>query len=56
MERKRYIIRTAGGNYVGLFNYGRSYQAARCKCVVNETPERARAIAAAFRGTLTEVV
>ena len=56
MEKKRYIIRTAGCNYVGLFNYGRSYQAARTKCIVKETPERARAIASAFRGTLTEVV
>lgn len=52
---KEYIIKTKSGYYVGLFNWGRVYRCAIHKCIIKETPERARNIAAAFDGELIEV-
>ena len=50
----KYIIKTQSG-YVGLFWFGKSYQIAKNKCNINESPERAKAIAQAFKGELIEV-
>ena len=53
MEKRKYIIRTGAGFYVGFF--GRMLRETRIKTVIHETPARAAAVAAAFNGVLTEV-
>ena len=53
--QKGYIIRTKDGHYVGLFNYGRSYQVAFTKRVLKCTRDEAERVAQAFDGVITEV-
>ena len=53
--QKGYIVTTKGGYYVGLFNYGRSYQVAFTKRVLKCTREVAEKLAQDFGGEVIEV-
>ena len=55
MERK-YIITTKNGMFVGLFNFGRTYQAAKTKRIVKCTPNVAQILAQTFCGSAKEVI
>lgn len=52
---EKYIITTAGGGWVGLFNYGRTYKAASTKRVIKCTATTAATLAQTFGGTATKV-
>lgn len=50
-DERRYIVTTKGGGFVGLFNYGRTYQCADHPCVLNCDAKTARELAVSFGGT-----
>lgn len=49
-RQRRYIVTTAGGGFVGLFNYGRTYKAADAPCVLDCDLKTARSLAETFGG------
>lgn len=51
---KKYILQTPGGGYVGLFNYGRTYQVAKRKTTITATYKAAKLIANTFKATIKE--
>ena len=46
----RYIVKTKGGMFVGLFDYGRTYMAAEHPCVLDCDARTARLLAETFSG------
>lgn len=49
-HERRYIVKTKGGMFVGLFDYGRTYKAAEHPCVLSCDCKTARELARTFGG------